>query len=169
MPLVNNHKSAEKEDLSQWVSLAWKRALTHDNIKVGFLAMGIWPFNLHAMDFKLRPSLSFHLGLDGLHGENNGNDHEGNHGNHEQEDENFRVEKIQKDFDANANETHCHCYVNDIAHTFENNVEDATFENLTNSRMNNMAIKLDQQQSLQVNHPHTTSRFLSLPKISSTK
>lgn len=45
--------------------------------------MGIWPFNFHAMDFRLKPSLSFHLGLDGLDGENNGNDHEGNHGNHE--------------------------------------------------------------------------------------
>jgi hypothetical protein len=93
------------------------------------------------MDFRLRPSLSFHLGLDGLDGENNGNDHEGNHGNHEQEDENFRIEKVRKDFDVNANETHCHYYVNDIANTFENNVEDATFEDLTNSRMNNMAIR----------------------------
>lgn len=74
MGLVSNHKSAEKEDLAQWVSLAWKRTLTHDNIKVGFLATWIWPFNLHAMDFRLRPSLSFHLGLDGLDGENNGND-----------------------------------------------------------------------------------------------
>lgn len=83
MGLVNNHKSTKKEDLAQWVSSAWKRTLTHENIKVGFLAMGIWPFNFHAMDFRLRPSLSFHLGLDGLDGENNGNDHEGNHGNHE--------------------------------------------------------------------------------------
>jgi hypothetical protein len=121
--------------------------------------MGIWPFNFHAMDFRLRPSLSFHLGLDGLDGENNGNDHEGNHGNHEQGDENFKVEKVQKDFDANANETHCHYCVN--VGTFENNVEDATFENLTNSRMNNMAIRLDQQQSLQVDHLQTISRFLS--------
>jgi hypothetical protein len=121
------------------------------------------------MDFRLRPSLSFHLGLDDLDGENNGNDHEGNHGNHEQEDENFRVEEVQKDFDANANETHCRYYVNDIADTFENNVEDVAFEDLTNSRMNNMAIRVDQQQSLQVDHAHTTSRFLSLLKISSTK
>lgn len=48
-------------------------------------------------------------------------------------------------------------------------MEDVAFEDLTNSRMNNMAIKVDQQQSLQVDHTHTTSRFLSLPKISSTK
>ncbi len=48
-------------------------------------------------------------------------------------------------------------------------MEDATFEDLTNSRMNNMAIRLDQQQLLQVDHPHTISRFLSSPKISSTK
>jgi hypothetical protein len=129
--------------------------------------MGIWPFNLHVMDFKFRLSLSFHLGSNGLNGENNGNDHEGNHDNHEKEDENFRVEKM--DFDANANESVCHYYVNDIASTFENNVEDATFENLTNSRMNNMAIRVDQEQSLQVDHTHTTSKFLSLPKISSTK
>jgi hypothetical protein len=121
------------------------------------------------MDFRLRLSLSFHLGLHELDGENNGSDHEGNHGNHEQEDENFRVEEVQKDFDANANETHCHNYVNDIADTFENNVEDVAFEDLTNSRMNNLTIRVDQQQSLQVDHTHTTSRFLSLPKISSTK
>lgn len=32
-----------------------------------------------------------------------------------------------------------------------------------------MAIRLDQQQSLQVDHLQTISRFLSWPKISSTK
>jgi hypothetical protein len=38
-----------KEDLAQWVSLVFKKALTTTKICKGFLAIGIWPLNPNAM------------------------------------------------------------------------------------------------------------------------
>ena len=56
-----NHKGnvPRKEDLAQWVSLALKRAASPQNIKAGFRATGIWPFNPEKMKFKMQPSEGF--------------------------------------------------------------------------------------------------------------
>jgi hypothetical protein len=50
---------ANKEDLAQWVSLAFENALTTTNICKGFLAIRIWPLNLYVMVSKMQPSEVF--------------------------------------------------------------------------------------------------------------
>jgi len=69
---------------------------------------------------------------------------------------------------VNVNEPLCHyVYVNNIGNTFDNNVEDVAHKDLTNSRMNNLATRVDKHQSLQIHQTHTIFRFLSLLQISS--
>ena len=55
----NLDESATKDVLSQWVSLALRKALPKSNIKKGFSAIGIFPLNFHAMDSHLLPSEVF--------------------------------------------------------------------------------------------------------------
>jgi hypothetical protein len=49
-------RGANKEVLAKWVSAALLKALSEKNIKSGFRATGIFPFNSHAMDDKMGPS-----------------------------------------------------------------------------------------------------------------
>ena len=42
-----------------WISLGLQRALSESNIVGGFWAIGIWPFNSHAIDSFLRPFRQF--------------------------------------------------------------------------------------------------------------
>jgi hypothetical protein len=51
--LANKDKYVKKEDLAQWVSLAFKKALTLRNVLRGFEMIGIWPLNLNAMVGKM--------------------------------------------------------------------------------------------------------------------
>ncbi len=51
--LANKEKDAKKEDLVQWVSLAFKKALTFHNVLNGFEMISIWPLNLNAMVGKM--------------------------------------------------------------------------------------------------------------------
>jgi len=51
--LANKGMGVSKEDLAQWVSLAFKKALTTTNICKGFLTIGIWPLNLDVMASKM--------------------------------------------------------------------------------------------------------------------
>ena len=55
----NLDESATKDVLSQWVSLALRKALSASNIKKGFSATGIFPLNFHAVDSHLLPSEVF--------------------------------------------------------------------------------------------------------------
>ena len=48
-----------KQDLTSWVSLALKKALTSANIRVGLKGSGILPLNLEAMKSKMGPSEGF--------------------------------------------------------------------------------------------------------------
>ena len=48
-----------KKNLSQWASLALKKALTAPNIRAGFKGCGIWPLNFAAMKAKMGPSKVF--------------------------------------------------------------------------------------------------------------
>jgi hypothetical protein len=57
--LRHKGKPAMKEDLAHWVSLVLRKALSPENIKKGFEATGIWPFNSQAMDLKMGPSKEF--------------------------------------------------------------------------------------------------------------
>ncbi len=71
----NFNKAASKEILAQWVSLALRKALSSSNIKRGFSATGIFPFNCHTVDSQLLPSEVF-KSLDGEpepgHGDDDG-------------------------------------------------------------------------------------------------
>jgi hypothetical protein len=55
----NLNEATSKDTLAQWVSLLLEKALTEDNIKKDFIAMGIWPLNDHAVDSMLAASKSF--------------------------------------------------------------------------------------------------------------
>jgi hypothetical protein len=57
--LANKEKDAKKEDLAQWVSLAFKKALTLHNVLKGFEMISIWPLNLNAMVGKMHHWESF--------------------------------------------------------------------------------------------------------------
>ena len=57
--MKNQGMKCQKEDLAQWASLAFQKALTRKNIASGFRAIGIWPFNLQAMLPRTSPSESF--------------------------------------------------------------------------------------------------------------
>jgi hypothetical protein len=58
--LTNKGKGViKKEDLSQWVSLAFKKALTPHNIRKGFEMTTTWPLILNAMARKIHLSKSF--------------------------------------------------------------------------------------------------------------
>lgn len=50
---------ASKDILAQWVSLGLNKALSESNIRSGFRATGIWPFNRHAIDSQMTPSTAF--------------------------------------------------------------------------------------------------------------
>ena len=50
---------AKKQTLAMWVSLGLLRALSKSNIVGRFQARGIWPYNEHAVDKFLEPSLQF--------------------------------------------------------------------------------------------------------------
>jgi hypothetical protein len=52
----NLNQPTSKDTLAQWVSLSLRKALTENNIKKGFSAIEIWPFNEQAMDTMLAPS-----------------------------------------------------------------------------------------------------------------
>jgi hypothetical protein len=52
-------KGASKEDLAQWVSLTFKKALTTTSICKGFSTIGIWPLNPNVMAGKIQPSKAF--------------------------------------------------------------------------------------------------------------
>jgi hypothetical protein len=54
--LRNKSQGATKEVLAKWVSAALDKAMSEKNIKSGFRATGIFPFNPHAMDDKMGPS-----------------------------------------------------------------------------------------------------------------
>ena len=55
----NLDESATKDVLSQWVSLALRKALSASNIKKGFSTTGIFPLNFHAVDSHLMTSEVF--------------------------------------------------------------------------------------------------------------
>jgi hypothetical protein len=55
----NMNQPAGKETLAQWVSLALRKALSEKNIKNGFTATGILPFNRSALDGQFAPSRVF--------------------------------------------------------------------------------------------------------------
>ena len=57
--LQNHGKKCETEDLAQWASLAFKKALTTKNIDSGFRVTGIWPLNPLAMQHRTGPSEPF--------------------------------------------------------------------------------------------------------------
>ena len=48
--LHNRGKRAGKQVLAMWISDGLQRALTPENIKVGFCAIGIWPLDHHKVD-----------------------------------------------------------------------------------------------------------------------
>ncbi len=52
----SNNMEPNKIVLVGWVDHAIDQSLTKKNIKVGFKATCIWPFNPNAMDNKIRPS-----------------------------------------------------------------------------------------------------------------
>jgi hypothetical protein len=54
--LRNKNRGANKEVLAKWVSAALEKALSEKNIKNGFRATGIFPFNSQAMDGKMGPA-----------------------------------------------------------------------------------------------------------------
>ena len=54
--LQNKSKRALKEVMAKWVFTAFEKALSEKNIKSGFCTIGIFPFNLQAMDVKMGPS-----------------------------------------------------------------------------------------------------------------
>jgi len=51
----SNHVELNKITLARWVNHAIDQSLTKKNMKVGFKATSIWPFNPKAMDNKTRP------------------------------------------------------------------------------------------------------------------
>jgi hypothetical protein len=57
--LSNKGKSATKEVLAQWISLALRKATTSANIQKGLRAIGIWPLEPTAMATKMAPSECF--------------------------------------------------------------------------------------------------------------
>jgi len=57
--LVNKRRGASKEDFAQWVSMAFKKALTTTNICKGFSTIGIWPLNTYVMASKMQPFEAF--------------------------------------------------------------------------------------------------------------
>ncbi len=57
--LVNKHKGAKKEDLAQWVSLAFKKAFMPQNICKFFKRIGIRSLNPNVMASKMNLSKSF--------------------------------------------------------------------------------------------------------------
>ena len=57
--LQNHGKKCEKEDLAQWASLAFKKALTKKNIGSGFRITGIWSLNPLAMQHRTGPNEPF--------------------------------------------------------------------------------------------------------------
>jgi hypothetical protein len=57
--LVNKGRGPSKEDLAQWVSLAFKKALTTTTICKGFSAIGIWPLNPDVMASNMQPFEAF--------------------------------------------------------------------------------------------------------------
>ena len=54
--MQGNRKKIDKENLTQWISLALKKALITPNIRVGFKGCGIWKINFVAMKEMMRPS-----------------------------------------------------------------------------------------------------------------
>lgn len=63
--LRNKGKGVAKEDLAQWVSLAYKITMTPENIKKRFSTTGIWPLNMEVMNGKMGPSEAFVNVMDG--------------------------------------------------------------------------------------------------------
>ena len=59
--LQNHGKKCQKEDLAQWASLAFKKALKTNNIASGFRVIGIWPLNPLAMQHRTGPSEPFQV------------------------------------------------------------------------------------------------------------
>lgn len=57
--MVNKGKRAKKEDLTQWVFLTLKKALTLLNIYKGFKTIGMWLFNPIAMEGKMQLNEQF--------------------------------------------------------------------------------------------------------------
>ena len=57
--LKHQGQKCRKEDLAQWASLAFKKALTKKNIMSGFRATGIWPLNPQALQTRTSPSEGF--------------------------------------------------------------------------------------------------------------
>ena len=62
--LENHEQNCRKKDLTQWASLALKRALTLKKILNRFKSTGILPFNPCAMTNHTRPSESFHKDIE---------------------------------------------------------------------------------------------------------
>ena len=57
--LKHHGQKCRKEDLAQWASLAFKKALTEKNIMSGFRATGMWPLNPQALQTRTSPSEGF--------------------------------------------------------------------------------------------------------------
>ena len=57
--LKHHGQKCRMEDLVQWASLAFKKALTKKNIMSGFRAIRIWPLNPQALQTRTGPSEGF--------------------------------------------------------------------------------------------------------------
>jgi hypothetical protein len=57
--LQNIGRGASKAMLAQWVLAALRKALTETNIKSGFRATGIWPFDREAVNQYMQPFVQF--------------------------------------------------------------------------------------------------------------
>jgi hypothetical protein len=57
--LQNIGRGASKAVLAQWVSSALEKALTENNIRSGFWAIGIWPLNKDVVNQYMLPSVQF--------------------------------------------------------------------------------------------------------------
>ncbi len=54
--LESNHMELDNITMARWVDQAIDQSPTKKKIKVGFKAIGIWPFNPKTMDNKTEPS-----------------------------------------------------------------------------------------------------------------
>ena len=57
--IKNSGSKCRKENLTQWASLAPKKALIPQNITIGFRATRMWPLNPQAMTFEIGPNETF--------------------------------------------------------------------------------------------------------------
>jgi len=61
-------KKLDKITFARWVHTILNQSLTKQNIKVGFRVIRIWPFNLKAMDEKIKPT-NIYTTMNSNHGE----------------------------------------------------------------------------------------------------